>query len=121
MASLRTLIEQQVANAFVQLGDIKQTIVFSNTTSRDYDFATGDVSESNTSATLDGVVEFVTVNEDNDVNSILDGLQVKFIVNKAELPGGYSQFDSFTTDGKTYKITQFVDNGYSVEGTGVGG
>ena len=121
MASLRDLVTKQVANAFTQLGDLKQQIVFSLASSRNYDFTTGEVLESNTSVTLDGVIEFVTVNEDNGVNSILDGLQVKFIVNRVDLPANYAQYDSFTTNGKTYKIVNFNDNGYSVEGTGVGG
>jgi len=114
---LRDVVKQQVANAFIQLDDLKQTIVFNNTSSRSYDFATGDVSESKSSLSVEGVVEYITVNEDS---SILDNLKVRFIVNKVDLPGGYTQFDDFTTDGKTYKIVNYVDNGYTVEGTGVG-
>ena len=121
MASLKTIVTQGVANAFVQLGDLKQTIVFNTADSREYDFSTGDVAELSTSTSLEGVIEFIAVNESNGVNSILDGLKAKFIVNKADLPNGYSQYDSFTVDGTTYKILDFQDNGYSIEGTGVAG
>ena len=118
--SYKTLIEQQVANAFTIIGDMKKPLVFTNTSERDYDFTTGEVSETNATIASEGVVEFITVNEDNDVNSILDSLRLKFIVNRADFPNGISQFDSFTADGSTYKIVNFTDNGYSIEGLGVG-
>ena len=118
--SLTALIKDQVANAFVQLGDLKKSIVFNIASDRGYDFSTGEVSETASSITTEGVIEFVTVNEDNDVNSIFDSLRVKFIVNKADFSADLSQFDSFTTDGKVYRISNFEDNGFSVEGFGVG-
>jgi len=119
--SLRNLVETQVSAAFDLLGDLKQTIVFSTTTNRDYNFATGEVSESSTDITLEGVIESITINEDRSSSNIIEELSVKFIVNKADLGDSYNQFDSFTADGRTYKILEFTDNGYSVEGIGVGG
>lgn len=118
---LRDTVETQVASAFDLLGDLKQPIVFNVAGGRDYDFSTGAVSESNTSVTLEGIVEYTTVNEDDNSSNILNGLRAKFILNRADLQEDYNQFDSFTTDGKTYKIVKFEDNGYSLEGTGVGG
>lgn len=113
--SLKSLVTRQVANAFTQLGDLKQTIVFEPTSNRTYDFAAGDVTEASSSISIEGIVESVT----NSGNGVLDGIQVSFIINKADLPNSYSQFDSFTTNGTTYKIVDYTDNGYSIEGKGV--
>jgi len=118
---LRDTVETQVAAAFDLLGTLKQSITFSVASNRDYDFDTGEVSESTTSITLDGVVEYITIEGGGASSNVLGSLQAKFILNKADFLENYNQFDSFTTDGKTYKILEFKDNGYSLEGTGVGG
>lgn len=117
---LRDTVEANVTNAFAILGDLKQEITFSFAGSRNYDFDTGDVSESSTSLTVEGVIDSLEVNENKDSSGILDGIKASFIVNRKDLPEDYNQFDSFTTDSRTYKILSFKDNGYSVEGTGVG-
>jgi len=116
--ALRDLIKEQVANAFIQLGDIKQSITFNVTTARDYDFISGDVSESIDPVTLSGVIEEVSAEENSDSEGILCGITAKFIVNKEDLPN-YQLFDSFTTGGTAYKIVEYTDNGYSVEGVGI--
>jgi len=118
---LRDTVESQVASAFDLLGDLKQTIVFNIASNRGYDFSTGEVSESNASISLEGVVEYTAINEDDDSSGILNGLRAKFILDRADLQADYNQFDSFTTDGKTYKILSVEDNGYSLEGIGVSG
>ena len=119
--ALRDLIKSQVANAFVSLDDIKQPIDFDISNGRSYDFSNGAVTETSFTVSLEGVIEDISTNEGKASSNILEGVSARFIINREDLPDVYNKFDTFTTNGVTYKIIEFKDNGYSVEGTGVAG
>ena len=112
------LIRDNVKLAFNILSgmDITQTITFTVAADRVYDFASGEVSETETSYSFKGVVEQIA--DSAESGTVLEDPKVKIIINKSDLDVDYTLLDKFEISGKTFRVTDYVDNFYSVEITG---
>jgi len=101
---------------------LTQQFDFILNTDRTYDWDTGDVGETDTTISFQGVLEEINIEQETgtDASDMLENPRVKAIIDKTELNGvDYSRFDSFITDAISYSIVEFVDNQYSLEITGV--
>ena len=112
------LIRDNVKLAFNILSgmDITQTITFIVAADRVYDFASGEVNETETSYSFKGVVEQIA--DSAESGTVLEDPKVKIIINKSDLDVDYTLLDKFEVNGKTFRITDYVDNFYALEITG---
>ena len=110
-----SILTQGVARAFSALKGlgITQVITFTLASNRSYGLATGEVTETEQTVTLDGVIDEIL--KDGGGN-VLEVPVANIIIDKASLNGiDYSRFDSCTTNGTTYNIIDWTDSQYHLE------
>ena len=115
-----TIVKNGVKQAFQILEGLglNKTITFTAAQSRDYDMETGVVTETDSSQTFQGVIEEINVNPESE--GVISNPKARAIIDITELGGiDFGQFDSFSFDDLSFKITDYVNNFYSVEMTGV--
>ena len=118
--ALRDLLQTQVSAAFELLGDLKETVTFSMATLSDYDFETGSTSINTRTITTEAVVEFLDRGKGiGNTADPLEGIHAKLIIDKAVTSTDLNKYDSFTAQGKGFRVTEYINNGYTIEIEGV--
>jgi hypothetical protein len=123
--ALRSLVERNVALAFTLLDDLKESVTLRTSTTKSYNFASGDIAETVNSKVVQGIVERNAARGSLTQaagTASINGEYVKLIINKADIPNiEYNQYDEFVVSGKVYQILGFQDNSYTLECEAVGG
>lgn len=109
--SFKTLITNNVTNAFNLIGDLAENITFTNTTVNDYDFANQSInSDDDTSINIKGVViKSYKTNDDNP--RINADIMIKSSDVNSEILDGY---DTVVLRSKTWNINKIEDDGYVI-------
>ena len=109
--SFKTLITNNVTNAFNLIGDLAENITFTNTTVNDYDFANQSInSNTDTSINIKGVViKSYKTNDDNP--RINADIMIKSSDVNSEILDGY---DTVVLRSKTWNINKIEDDGYVI-------
>ena len=108
--AFRSQITSAVESAFTTLGDLVVNVTFSQSSSSNYDFANQEAVVTTVDpVTVEGIL-FA------DRKSSVDGNQVtnNLIVRAAQVPD-VDIYDAFTVGGSTYKLTNYVNNGFTIE------
>lgn len=109
--SFKTLITNNVTNAFNLIGDLAENITFTNTTVTEYDFANqSTVSTEDTSLTIKGVVTKSYKTNDDKPRINADVMIKSSDVNSEVLDG----YDTVVLRSKTWSINSMEDNGYTI-------
>lgn len=109
--SFKTLITNNVTNAFNLIGDLAENITFTNTTVNEYDFSSqSTVSTTDTSLTIKGVVT-KSYKTNNDKPRINADVMIKSSDVNSEILDGY---DTVVLRSKTWSINSMEDNGYTI-------
>lgn len=109
--SYKTLITNNVKDAFNLVGDIAEDMTFTNQTVDSYDFATQTVVNGNsTTKTVKGIVnkEYKTNDDKPRINA--DIYLKSADIDSKELDG----YDSLVFRSKTWGINKYEDNGYLI-------
>jgi hypothetical protein len=109
--SFKTLITNNVTNAFNLIGDLAENITFTNTTVNDYDFANQSInSTTDTSINIKGVV--IKNYKTNDDNPRMNAdIMIKSSDVNSEILDGY---DTVVLRSKTWNINKIEDDGYVI-------
>jgi len=109
--SFKTLITNNVTNAFNLIGDLAENITFTNTTVSEYDFANqSTVSTTDTSLDIKGVVT-KSYKTNDDKPRINADIMIKSSDVNSEILDGY---DSIILRSKTWSINKIEDDGYVI-------
>ena len=108
--ALRATLEGAVDTAFAALQDLVVDVTLSQSEASSYDFATG---QTVTTPTATSIVQGVLFTEEKRSQ---DGIRATntLIVRSADLPSP-DIYDSFTVGSKTYSMTSYSDNGFTIE------
>ena len=109
--AFRTLITNEVNNAFNLLQDLAENITFTNVSNVSYDFSTGETSETTgTQATYRAVV--TKMNKDPSDNTIITA---EVLLKTADVDiNDLDNYDTITIRNNSWKINNIEDNGFAV-------
>jgi hypothetical protein len=109
--SFKTLITNNVTNAFNLIGDLAESITFTNTTVSDYDFSNQSMtSTTDASLTIKGVVT-KSYKTNDDKPRINADIMIKSSDVNSEVLDGY---DTVVLRSKTWSINKMEDDGYVI-------
>lgn len=109
--SFKTLITDNVTNAFNLIGDLAETLTFTNTTVSEYDFANQSMTSStDSSLTIKGVV-IKSYKTNDDKPRLNADIMIKSSDVNSEILDGY---DTVLLRNKTWSINTMEDNGYVI-------
>lgn len=109
--SFKTLITNNVTNAFNLIGDLAESITFTNTTVSEYDFANQSMtSTTDASLTIKGVVT-KSYKTNDDKPRINADIMIKSSDVDSEILDGY---DTVVLRSKTWNINKMEDDGYII-------
>jgi len=103
--SLSAKVTAAVNKAFTAAGDLVKTGTLVSKTVSDFDFATGSVVSSNSTSTVDVILQTTK-------RSSGEGFTVTAIMKSGV---DLSVYDSLEIDGKTYSIVDHSDNGFTID------
>ena len=108
--ALRSTILAAVETAFSALGDLVVDVTLNQSDAVNYDFASGQtITTAAESMTIQGIL-FTEERALNDRHRATNTL----ILRTADA-GNLDAYDSFTVGGRTYALTSYSDNGFTVE------
>lgn len=107
--SYKTLINNNITNAFSLVGDLAEDIQFTNITVTGYNFNTQTVNSSSTSPiTIKGIIS-----KSYKTNDDKPRLNVDIMLKSTDIDSKVlDNYDSVIFGGKTYSINKYEDNGY---------
>ena len=109
--SFKTLITNNVTTAFDLIGDLAETVTFTNTTVSDYDFANQSVS---TSTDTDLSIKAVVV-KSYKTNDDRPRLNAELLIKSSDVDSTIIDgYDTVVYRSKTWNINKFEDNGYVI-------
>ena len=109
--SFKTLITDNVTNAFYLIGDIAEDITFTNTTVSDYDFATQTTQSSTDNNLTVKAVVVKSYKTNDDRPRINADIIIKSSDVNSEILDGY---DTVYLRSKNWSINTMEDNGYII-------
>ena len=108
---MRTLVKNNVANAFKLINDLKETVLLDRAGASSFDYTTGSVVETPTIARELKAV--VTYKRKKDTNALL--VEILVMTEEIESIADLDVFDKITVRGVQYNIVPpLIDDGYTV-------
>ena len=109
--SFKTLLTNNITNAFNLIGDLAENMTFTNTTVNDYDFANqSTTSTTDASLVIKGVVT-KSYKTNNDKPRMNADVMIKSSDVDSEVLDGY---DTVVLRSKTWTINEMTDDGYVI-------